>query len=95
MRSLFDLVMLALNVVQFVVIAHVIMSWLISFRVLNPYQPIVGQIWQLLNRLLEPIYAPIRRMIPLGGGLDFSPLVVLLAVYLIQQLVLRNAVMLL
>lgn len=93
MHSLFDLVMLVLNVVQFVVLAHVIMSWLISFRVLNPYQPVVGQIWQALNRLLEPIYAPIRRLIPFGGGLDFSPLVVLLAIYVLQQFVLRSAVM--
>lgn len=92
MRPLFDLVMLALNVVQFVVLAHVIMSWLISFRVLNPYQPLVGQIWQTLNRLLEPIYRPIRRLMPSTGGLDFSPLVVLLAIYLLQQVILRSVI---
>jgi YggT family protein len=56
-------------------IAHIIMSWLISFQVLNLYQPIVAQIWTGLNRLLEPIYGPIRRILPNTQPLDLSPLV--------------------
>jgi YggT family protein len=51
------------------------MSWLISFQVLNLYQPIVAQIWTGLNRLLEPIYGPIRRILPNTQPLDLSPLV--------------------
>jgi YggT family protein len=56
-------------------IAHIIMSWLISFQVLNLYQPLVAQIWTGLNRLLEPIYGPIRRILPNTQPLDLSPLV--------------------
>jgi|TARA_Y100001936_G_scaffold119435_1_gene116868 YggT family protein len=56
-------------------IAHIIMSWLISFQVLNLYQPLVAQIWTGLNRLLEPIYGPIRRVLPNTQPLDLSPLV--------------------
>ena len=51
------------------------MSWLISFQVLNLYQPLVAQIWTGLNRLLEPIYGPIRRILPNTQPLDLSPLV--------------------
>ena len=68
MQSLFEAIMLILNVVWFVMIAHIILSWLISFQVLNPRQPQVGQIWYGLNRLLEPIYAPVRRILPSTPG---------------------------
>ena len=64
MQSLFAILFLILDVVWFIVIAHVIMSWLINFNVLNRNQPLVWQIWTGLNRLLEPIYAPIRRVLP-------------------------------
>ena len=64
MQSLFEILMLLLNVLWFFIIAHVIMSWLINFQVLNLRQPIVGQIWDGLNRILEPIYGPIRNALP-------------------------------
>ena len=64
-----------LDVAFFIMIAHIIMSWLISFQVLNLYQPLVAQIWTGLNRLLEPIYGPIRRILPNTQPLDLSPLV--------------------
>ena len=56
MTSLFQILMLVLDVVWFLIIAHVIMSWLINFQVLNLRQPLVAQIWDGLNRLLEPLY---------------------------------------
>lgn len=90
MQSLFQIIMLLLNVVWFIIIAHVIMSWLISFQVLNLHQPIVAQIWQGLNRLLEPIYTPIRRILPPMSGLDLAPLVALIGVYIIRILIVNN-----
>ena len=75
MVSLFQAIMLILNVIWFIMIAHIIMSWLISFQVLNLRQPMVAQVWYGLNRLLEPIYAPIRRFLPNTPGLDLAPLV--------------------
>ena len=78
MTSLLQILLTILQLVQFIVIAHVIMSWLISFNVLNTRQQLVWQIWTGLERLLEPIYAPIRRVLPSLGGLDLAPLVVLL-----------------
>ncbi|MDX2484815.1 MAG: YggT family protein [Pseudodonghicola sp.] len=89
MQSLFQILMLILDVVWFFVIAHVIMSWLINFQVLNMRQQIVAQIWYGLNRVLEPLYGPIRRILPPMGGLDLGPLVVLLAIVVIR-IVLQN-----
>ncbi len=91
MTSLFQILMLILGVVRFVIFAHFIMSWLISFQVLNLRQPIVAQIWDGLSRLLEPIYAPIRRFLPNMGGLDLSPIVALLIVYALEIILRNNA----
>jgi YggT family protein len=91
MTSLYQILMLILNVAKFLILAHVIMSWLINFQVLNIRQSLVSQIWYGLNRLLEPLYAPIRRMLPAMGGLDLAPLLVLIAVYALQ-IVLQNNV---
>ena len=90
MTSIFQILMLILDVVWFVMIAHIVMSWLINFQVLNVRQPIVGQIWYGLNRLLEPLYEPIRRILPPMGGLDLAPLVALIAVYAIRIELINN-----
>ena len=91
MTSIFQILMLILDIVWFVMIAHIIMSWLISFQVLNLRQPLVAQLWYGLNRLLEPIYAPIRRVLPQTGGLDLAPLVALIGVYVIRIILINNA----
>jgi len=67
------------------------MSWLISFQVLNPHQPLVSQIWQMLNRILEPIYGPIRRILPPMSGIDLAPLVALIGVYALRIILVNNA----
>ena len=89
MTSLYQILNLILDVLWFVMIAHIIMSWLINFQVLNLRQPIVAQLWHGLNRLLEPIYSRIRRYLPDMGGLDLAPLVALLGIIAIR-IVLRN-----
>jgi YggT family protein len=91
MTSLLQILLMLLQLVQFVVIAHVIMSWLISFNVLNTRQQLVWQIWTGLERLLEPIYGPIRRVLPNLGGLDLAPLVALLIVYALRVVLINNA----
>ena len=91
MTSLFQILMLLLDIVWFFIIAHVIMSWLISFQVLNMRQQLVAQIWYGLNRLLEPIYRPIRRILPPMGGLDLAPLVALVGIYVIRIILVNNA----
>ena len=91
MYSLFQILMLLISVAKFFILAHVIMSWLISFQVLNLHQPLVAQIWHLLNRLLEPLYSRIRRILPPMSGIDLAPLVALIGIFAIE-IVLRNNV---
>jgi YggT family protein len=90
MISLLQVLLLVLDVVWFIVIAHVIMSWLISFQVLNTRQPLVYQIWTGLEGLLRPIYDPIRRILPTMGGLDLSPLVALIVVAALRIIIRNN-----
>ena len=91
MTSLFQILAMLLGVVQFVIFAHIIMSWLINFQVLNIRQPFVAQVWYGLNRLLDPIYSRIRSFLPNMGGLDLAPLIALLAVYALKIVLYNNA----
>ena len=84
MAPIFAIPYMILNVIWFFIVAHFIMSWLISFNVLNLHQPIVSQVWQGLSRVLEPIYGRIRQYIPNMGGLDLAPLIGLLMVAALQ-----------
>ena len=90
MCSLVQIIFMVLNLVWWIVLIHIIMSWLINFQVLNLRQPLVSQIWYGLNRLLEPIYGPIRRVLPDMGGLDLSPIVLILGLYAIRIVVANN-----
>ncbi|RKT32474.1 YggT family protein [Roseovarius halotolerans] len=90
MQSIFQILMLILDVLWFFIIAHVIMSWLINFQVLNLHQEFVARIWDMLNRLLEPLYRPIRRILPPMSGIDLAPLVALIAVYALRIILTNN-----
>jgi YggT family protein len=78
------------NLIWWIIILQFVMSWLINFNVINRHQPMVQQIWHTLNRITEPVYRPIRRMLPDMGGLDFSPLIVLFALYALQVVIYNN-----
>lgn len=90
MGSIFDILLLLLGVARFVILAHVVMSWLLSFQVLNARQPFVQQVWVGLSRLLEPLYRPIRRMLPNMGGLDLAPLIALLGIIALEIVLSNN-----
>lgn len=91
MQSLFQILNMILSIAVFVIVAHVIMSWLINFQILNLRQPIVASIWDGLNRLLEPVYSRIRGILPPMGGLDLAPLITLIAIYALQIILRNNA----
>ncbi|MCO6383854.1 MAG: YggT family protein [Vannielia sp.] len=88
MLMLYQLLDLVLGVVFFIMLAHVIMSWLITFQILNLRQPFVYQLWDGLNRLLEPIYRPIRKVLPDTGALDLAPLVAFVIVIALRNIIL-------
>ena len=87
MVYLLQIVQFVLNVVWWIIIVQAILSWLIAFNVINTSNNAVRQIWQALERMTDPIYRPIRRILPDFGALDLSPLVVLLLVGLLSNLV--------
>jgi YggT family protein len=82
--------LLILDVAYYVILIHVILSWLINFQVLNVRQPLVAQFWFGLNRLLEPLYSRIRGFLPRLNGFDLAPLVVFIAIILLQRLLVNN-----
>jgi YggT family protein len=90
MLSLAQILLMLLQIVWYVVLAHVIMSWLINFQVLNMRQPLVAQIWYALNRMLEPIYALIRRILPPMGGIDLTPIVVIFGIAALRIVIVNN-----
>jgi YggT family protein len=90
MQSVFDILLIIIGVLRLFIFAHFIMSWLIQFQVLNIRQSFVSQVWYGLSRLLEPIYVPIRRILPQMGGIDLAPLVALLGLEAIHIVVINN-----
>jgi len=81
------LILTVIQLYTYVVIATVIMSWLLAFNVVNMHNPFVRQLTYILAQLTEPLLAPIRRYTPSLGGLDISPVVLLLLLYFIQRLI--------
>ena len=94
MMAIYGPIRLVLDIAFFIMIVHIIMSWLISFQVLNLHQQFVAQIWYGLSRLLEPIYTPIRRFLPDTRPLDLAPLVAFVIIislrdYILPEVLLR------
>jgi YggT family protein len=84
--SLFQIVDFLLQVMTWVIVIQAIMSWLVAFNVINMHSDFVRTFLRALDRITEPLYRPIRRILPDFGGLDFSPIVVLLLIYVIRIL---------
>lgn len=88
MLAVLQVVLLVLNILWWVIILSAVFSWLFAFNIVNPRNQFVGQIGTFLYRATEPIYRPIRNVLPDFGGIDLSPLVVLLIIYFLQQFIL-------
>ena len=90
MGSLIWLLGVIVQVVFWLVLVQFIIAILLNFDVLNPRQPVVMQIYRGISQLLDPLLNPIRRVLPATGGLDFSPLVLLIGLQFIQVLLINN-----
>jgi YggT family protein len=84
MVTLIGVVEIALDILWWLIVVQVILSWLLAFNVLNVRSDAVRTFIVALDRITAPIYRPIRRILPDFGGLDFSPLIILLAIALIE-----------
>jgi YggT family protein len=87
MRAILDIVMVVLNLYTWIIIAGAVLSWLIAFGVVNIRNDFVRSIWNLFLALTEPFLRPIRNFLPSTGGIDISPIILLLAVMLIERII--------
>lgn len=87
MRAVLDLLLLVLDLYTWVIIAVAVLSWLVAFNVINIHNDLVRSIWSGLNALTEPLLRPIRRILPNMGGLDVSPIVLLLGIFFLQRVI--------
>jgi YggT family protein len=90
MTSLFQILLKILDIAKWIILAHIIMSWLINFQVLNLRQQLVAQVWNGLNRTLEPVYNKVRSILPRTPGLDLAPFLVLVALYALRIVLINN-----
>ena len=90
MIAILQILQVLLNVVWWIIIVQAILSWLIAFNVINTHTDIVRTVWGALQRMTEPLYRPIRRILPDFGALDLSPLVVLLVIYILSNIVIPS-----
>ena len=84
--ALINILIILLSVLWWVIIIQAILSWLVAFNVINTHNDFVRSALYALDRLTAPLYRPIRKILPDFGGLDFSPLVILLIIMVIDQL---------
>lgn len=93
MASLLMILFLLLDIAFWVVIIQAVLSWLVAFNVVNFGNDFVRGLYAGLMRLTEPVYGPIRRILPDTRPMDLAPLVVLISIYAIQIVLRNNAAM--
>ena len=90
MYALLQTVLLALNIYWWIIILSAVFSWLYAFNVVNPRNDFVGMVGNMLFRLTEPALRPIRRFLPDLGGIDISPIILLLIIFFLQQFIIHS-----
>lgn len=84
--ALFGIIDMVLQILVWVIIVQVILSWLVAFNVINTSSNFVRTVLDALDRLTAPLYRPIRKVMPDFGGIDFSPIVLILAIQILRKL---------
>ncbi|ABD04822.1 Protein of unknown function YGGT [Rhodopseudomonas palustris HaA2] len=87
MRAILDIVLIILDLYIWLLIASAILSWLIAFNVVNTRNQFVSAVSEFLYRITEPLLGPIRRMLPSLGGLDISPIILILLIMFLQRVI--------
>jgi len=90
MLALIQTIVLALDLYWWIIIASAVFSWLYAFNVINPRNQFVGTIGNFLFRITEPALRPIRRVLPDLGGIDISPIILLLVLFFVRQFLLTT-----
>ena len=84
--ALFSIIDMVLQVLVWIIIAQVIISWLVAFNVINTQSNFVRTLLDALDKMTAPLYRPIRKVLPDFGGIDFSPIVLILAIQILRKL---------
>lgn len=87
MRAILEILLLVLNWYSYLVIAMAIVSWLVAFDVINFRNDLVRSVWRFLEAVTEPALRPIRNLLPNLGGVDVSPVILLLLILLAQKII--------
>jgi len=87
MRALLDIVLIILQLYIYLLIASAVLSWLVAFNVVNVRNPVVQGVGEFLYRITEPLLRPIRSMLPNFGGLDISPVILILLIILLERVI--------
>jgi len=90
MRAVLDVILLALQLYIYLLIAAAVLSWLIAFNVVNTRNQVVAAIGEFLYRITEPALRPIRAILPNLGGIDISPVILILIIVFIQSVLIPN-----
>ena len=90
MIALIQTIVMALDIYWWIIIASAIFSWLYAFNVVNSRNQFVGSVGNMLYRLTEPALRPIRRFMPDLGGIDISPIILLLILFFLRQFILTT-----
>ncbi|MEM7302093.1 MAG: YggT family protein [Pseudomonadota bacterium] len=91
MKAVLDVLMVAINLYWWIIIASAIFSWLYAFNVINSNNQFVAMVSNFLYQATEPVLRPIRRILPNLGGIDISPIVVLFGLIFLQSAIVRYA----
>jgi len=89
MRSILYVILIVLDLYIWLLIAAAVLSWLVAFNVINARNQFVAMVGDFLYRITEPVLRPIRNMLPSLGGIDVSPVVVILVIILIKDIIVR------
>lgn len=89
MRAVLDVVLLVLHLYTYIIIATAILSWLLAFDVINFRNELVRSVWNFVNAMTEPLLRPIRSVLPNLGGIDVSPIILLLLLFLVEDVIQR------
>ena len=89
MRAVLDIILLVLQIYIWLLIAAAVLSWLIAFNVVNTHNQVVAAIAEFLYRITEPLLRPIRSLLPNLGGIDVSPVILILIILLLENVIVR------
>jgi YggT family protein len=89
MRAILDIILIVLQIYIWLLIAAAVLSWLVAFNVVNTRNQVVSMIGEFLYRITEPALRPIRSMMPNLGGIDVSPVILILLILLLENVIVR------